>query len=185
MCSRVRAILNKNGLLIKTHNRAPWFPHFFVNFLKDIEKCNLMACVFAYLCNLVGQEFLPNLSTEGEKFKSCEYQFFKRPPVQVKHIFLEISPDQAMKGLSSAERGNDLSEGRRSTISQESLFVFRTDCRGFRMHLSQDHWVLRLRDSDSLKLRLLGWENGVFRVTMIDIALNGAGREYASGGCWG
>ena len=102
MCSRVRAILNKNRLLIKTHNRAPWFPHFFVNFLKDIEKCNLMACVFAYLCNLLGQEFLPNLSTEGEKFKSCEYQFFKRPPVQVKHIFLEISPDQAMKGLSAA-----------------------------------------------------------------------------------
>ena len=41
----------------------------------------------------------------------------------------------------------------------------------------------KLHDSDSLKLRLLGWENGVFRVTMIDIDLNGAGRKYASGGC--
>ncbi len=48
-------------------------------------------------------------------------------------MFLKISPDQA----GGVEPGNDLSEARRSTISQESLFVFRTDCPGFRMQLSQ------------------------------------------------
>ena len=58
MCSRVRAILGKNGLLIKTHNRAPWFPNFFENFLRHwkMQFDGLCLCI---LLHFGGQRISP------------------------------------------------------------------------------------------------------------------------------
>ena len=140
-----------------------------------------------YLC-IPLQVFRPRVSPKfiewkGEKSNCCGYQFFKQSLVQVKHIFLKISPDL----LRGAEPGNDLSEGRRSTISQDSVFVFGADCRGWTENAilpagaTHTRW---LRDSVSLKLRLLPWENGVFRVTMINIGLNGGEEICKWRVCW-
>ena len=75
MCSRVRAILGKNGLLIKTHNRAPWFPNFFENFLRHwkMQFDGLCLCI---LLHFGGQRISPKfIDWMSWKFKFLSINF--------------------------------------------------------------------------------------------------------------